>query len=109
MGHFRSGGWILFCHEALDELNQGVHLALEEDHLIIETQVGRMSRRGGRGRCIRRRGGRSGIRSHGTFRGGIIVAAGDGILQELSEATGWLVLLHCPLSVRCLLVHFGVN
>ncbi len=47
MGHFQSGGGILFCHEALDELNQDVHLALEEDHLVMEAQVGRKSRRGG--------------------------------------------------------------
>jgi len=85
MGHFRSGGGILFCHEALDELNQGVHLALEEDHLVMEAQVGRMSRRGGRDRCIRcRRAGRSGIRSHGTLRGGVgLAAAGDDMLLEL--------------------------
>ncbi len=83
MGHFRSGGGILFCHEVLDELNQGVHLALEEDHLVMEAQVGRMSRGGGRGRCIRCRRGRSGIRSHGTLRGGGLAAAGDDILLEL--------------------------
>ena len=83
MGHFRSGGGILFCHEALDELNQGVHLALEEDHLVMEAQVGRMSRRGGRGCCIRCRRGRSGIRSHGTLRGGRLDAASHDILLEL--------------------------
>ena len=83
MGHFRSGGGILFCHEALDELNQGVHLALEEDNLVMEAQVGRMSRRGGRGRCIRCRRGRSGIRSHGTLRGGGLDAASYDILLEL--------------------------
>ena len=83
MAHFRSGGGILFCHEALDELNQDVHLALEEDHLVMEAQVGRMSRRGGRGCCIRCQRGRSGFRSHGTLRGGGLDAAGDAILLEL--------------------------
>ncbi len=83
MGHFRSGGGILFCHKVLYELNLGVHLALEEDHLIIEAQVGQMSCRGGRGRCIRCRRGRSGIRSHGALRGGGLAATGDDILLEL--------------------------
>ncbi len=83
MGHFRSGGGILFCHEALDELNKCVHLAIEEDHLVMEAQVGRISRRGGRGRCIRCRIGRSGTRSHGMLRGGGLAAAGDAILLEL--------------------------
>jgi hypothetical protein len=82
MGNFRSGGGILFCHEALDELNQGIHLALEEDHLVMEAQVGRVSSRRGRGRCISCRRGRSGIRSHGALRGGGLAATGDDILLE---------------------------
>ena len=97
MGHFRSGGGILFCHEALDELNQGVHLALEENHLVMEAQVGRKI------------AGEVGAAVLDAGEGGAVFGVMGLSVEEDSlrrAMTYWLSFRRPPVGLSCSIAHF---